>query len=270
MPFKMAVVMPAYNTGKYISKALDSIINQSLDFKNIQVIIVNDASCDNTAQIAEKYQRKYPKNITVINNESNQGPGYSRNIGLTYVDAEFVNFLDSDDYISKHAFKKAYIFLKNHPEVDIASIPIYYFGVKKGPHNLNFKFDKTQVVDLEEHPEFIQLSGPSSFFRYEKLKDYSFNELLRVSEDPLLINQMLIDNPKIGFLHGVKYHYRQNALQNSLIATSTSFKSYFTTRIDHYFIRLLNYALDKRGNVPKFIQHVLMYDLQWICEIFIY
>ena len=260
--------MPTYNTGKYISKALDSLINQSLDFKkNIQVIIVNDASSDNTRQIAERYQRNYPKNITLINNETNQGPAYSRNVGLKEVKAEFVNFLDSDDYVSKHAFKKAYIFLKNHPEIDIASIPIYYFGVRKGPHKLNFKFKKTQVVNLNEHPDHIQLSGPSSFFRFEKLKNYQFNENLRVSEDPLLINQMLLDNPNIGFIHGVKYHYRQNTLQNSLIATSTSYKSYFTTRVDNYFIGIINYALNKKGHVPKFIQHLVMYDLQWIVEI---
>ena len=266
--FKFAVVMPAYNTGDYISKALDSLINQSLDFKkNIQVIIVNDASLDDTREIADKYQRKFPKNITVINNETNRGPAYARNVGLTHVNAEFVNFLDSDDYISKHAFKKAYIFLNNHPEIDIVSIPIFYFGVKKGPHNLNYKFKKTQIIDLNENPDHFQLSGPSSFFRFEKLKDYQFNERLKVSEDPLLINQMLLENPKIGYLHGVKYHYRQRTLQNSLIATSTRFKSYFTTRVDEYFIRLLNYSLEKYGHVPKFIQHVLMYDLQWICEI---
>lgn len=268
MAFKIAVVMPAYNTEKYISKALDSLINQSLDFKkNIQVIIVNDASSDNTRQIAEKYQRSYPKNITLINNESNQGPGYSRNVGLRQVNAEFVNFLDSDDYVSKHAFKKAYIFLKDHPEIDMASIPIYYFGVRKGPHKLNYKFKKTQIINLNEHPDHIQLSGPSSFFRFEKLKNYQFNENLRVSEDPLLINQMLLENPNIGFIHGVKYHYRQNTLQNSLIATSTSYKSYFTTRVDNYFIGIINYALNKYGKVPKFIQHLVMYDLQWIVEI---
>lgn len=260
--------MPAFNTGQFISKALDSIINQSLDFKrNIQVIIVNDASSDSTRQVAEKYQKNYPKNITVINNETNRGPAYARNIGLKLVDAEFVNFLDSDDYISKHAFKKAYIFLKKHPEIDIVSIPIFYFGVKNGPHKLNYKFKKTQIIDLNKNPDHFQLSGPSSFFRFEKLKEYHFNELLRVSEDPLLINQMLLDNPKIGYLHGVKYFYRQRTLQNSLIATSTRFKSYFTTRVDEYFIRLLNIALDKYGYAPKFIQHILMYDLQWICEI---
>lgn len=268
MAFKIAVVMPAFNTEEFISKALDSLINQSMDFKkSIQVIIVNDASSDNTKQIAESYQRMYPKNITLINNETNQGPAYARNVGLKHVDAEFVNFLDSDDYISKHAFKKAYIFLKKHPEVDIVSIPIFYFGVKKGPHKLNYKFKKTQVIDLAKNPDHFQLSGPSSFFRAEKLKNYQFNEGLRVSEDPLLINQMLLENPKIGYLHGVKYMYRQRTLQNSLIATSTRFKSYFTTRVDEYFIRLLNYALDRYGYAPKFIQHILMYDLQWICEI---
>ena len=260
--------MAAYNSGKYISKALDSLINQSLDFKkNIQVIIVNDACSDNTVEIVKRYQREYPNNITLINNEFNRGPAYSRNVGLKEVNAEFVNFLDSDDYISKHAFKKAYLFFKRNPNVDIVSIPIYFFGVKKGPHNLNYKFKKTQVIDLNEHPDYIQLSGPSSFFRFCKLKNYEFDETLRVSEDPLLINQMLLDNPKIGFLHGVKYHYRRNISQNSLIATSVKHKSFFTSRVDQYFIKLLNSALDYEGKIPKFIQHLLMYDLQWIVRV---
>lgn len=263
----MAVVMLAYNSGKYIQKALDSIIDQSLDFRDIQIIVVNDASNDNTKSVVEEYIKEYPKNITLINNDENRGPAYSRNVGLQNVNAEFVNFLDSDDCISRNAFEKAYLFLKNHEEIDIASIPIYYFGIKNRPHNLNFKFSKTQVINLDEHPEYIQLSGPSSFFRFERLKHYRFNENLRVSEDPLLINQMLIDNPNIGFINGAKYYYRQDTLQNSLIATSTSHKSYFTSRVDNYFIGLINYAINKKGYVPKFIQHILMYDLQWIVEI---
>lgn len=268
MAFKIAVVMPAYNVGKYISEALDSLIKQSLAFKdNIQVIIVNDKSQDNTREIAETYQEKYPNNITVINNEENRGPAYSRNVGLKHVDAEFVNFLDSDDYISKGAFKKAYDFLKANPDVNIVSIPIHFFGVKKGPHTLNYKFEKTQVINLHENPDYIQLSGPSSFFRSSELKFYHFNENLRVSEDPLLINQMLIDNPKIGFIHDEKYFYRRSDDFNSLIATSTHHKSYFTTRVDEYFIKLFDYALKRLQRVPRFIQHVVMYDLQWILEI---
>ncbi|WP_407391599.1 CDP-glycerol:glycerophosphate glycerophosphotransferase [Methanobrevibacter sp.] len=268
MAFKMAVVMPAYNTGKYISQALDSIIDQSLNFKkNIQIIIVNDNSQDDTKQIALEYQNKYPDNIKVINNETNKGPAYSRNLGLKYVDAEFVNFLDSDDYISKGAFKKAFKLLTENSNINIVSIPIEFFGVKIGNHPLNYKFEKTQVINIHKNPSFIQLSGPSSFFRFSELKFYKFNENLRVSEDPLLINQMLIDNPNIAFIHDETYFYRRNDLQNSLIATSTQNKSYFTTRVDEYFIKLIEYSLKKLQKVPKFIQHVLMYDLQWILEI---
>lgn len=266
--FKIAVVMPAFNSEKYISKAIDSVISQSLDFeKHIQIIVVDDKSLDNTAGIVKNYIEKYPSNITLISNAENRGPGYSRNRGLEMVDAEYVNFLDSDDYISQDAFKKAYDFLNENKDIDIASIPIHFFGVVEGPHKLNFKFEKTQVVDLNEHPNHIQLSGPSSFFRYSKLRNYSFSQSLRVSEDPLLINQMLLDNPRIAFLSSPKYHYRKAFTQESLISTSTQNKSYFTTRIDEYFIRLIESSLEKYDHVPKFIQHVLMYDLQWIVEI---
>ena len=64
--------MAAYNAEKYIGESLDSIIKQSIGFKkNIQIIIVNDASQDNTKNICESYVEKYPNNIKLINNETN-------------------------------------------------------------------------------------------------------------------------------------------------------------------------------------------------------
>ncbi|MBQ7927975.1 MAG: CDP-glycerol glycerophosphotransferase family protein [Methanobrevibacter sp.] len=268
MPFKIAVVMAVYNKRNYISQAIDSIINQSFGFKkNIQLILVNDKSTDGTLDILERYQERYPENITLINNDKNMGSAYSRNRGLEHVDAKYVNFLDSDDYMSKDAFKRAYGFLEKYWEVNIVSIPIHYFGVKRGPHNLNFKYEKNQLVNVVTSPDHIQLSGASAFFRYEKLKKYAFNENLRVSEDALLINQMLLENPLLGFLSKPRYYYRKDGTQNSLITSSASTKSYFTSRIEEYFLNLIDYAREKTGEVPDFIQHVLMYDLQWIFEI---
>ena len=264
----MSVVMTAYNSENFLSVAIESIIDQSLDFKrNIQLIIIDDASDDHTPDIAYYYQNKYPENVFVLRNDDNYGPAYSRNRGLGHVLGEYVNFLDSDDFITEYAFSKALDFFKKHDEIDIVSMPIYYFGARRGGHSLNYKYEKTQVVNLEEHPEYIQLSGPSSFFRFSALKNYKFNENLRVSEDPFLINQMLLDNPNIGFLDGCAYYYRKHDDNSSLIGSSTQKKSYFTSRVDNYFLKLINYALEKKGEVPKFIQHVLMYDLQWIFEI---
>ncbi len=268
MPFKIAVVMAVYNKKNYVSEAIDSVINQSIGFKkNIQLILVNDKSTDGTLDILEKYHEKYPDNITLITNEKNMGSSYSRNRGLEHVDAKYVNFCDSDDVMSKDAFKVAYDFLEKYWEVNIASIPIYFFGVKRGPHNLNFKYEKDQIINVITDPSYIQLSGASAFFRYEKLKNYSFNEKLRVSEDALLINQMLLENPLLGFLSKPRYYYRKDGTQNSLITASASTKSYFTSRIDEYFMNLISYSKEKINRIPEFIQQVLMYDLQWIVEI---
>ncbi|MBQ2831597.1 CDP-glycerol:glycerophosphate glycerophosphotransferase [Methanobrevibacter sp.] len=267
MDFTFSVVMAVYNKQDYIAEAIESIINQSLDFKdNIQIVIVNDKSTDGTLNVLEKYQRRYPDNILLITNDRNMGPSYSRNQGLKHVKGEFINFLDSDDTISKDAFMHAMNFLNDNLEVDIASIPIYFFGVKRGPHNLNFKFEKDQVINLAENPQYIQLSGPSSFIRAKRLKDYSFNDNLKVSEDALLLNQMLLENPHIGFLAGDRYNYRKDGSQNSLITSSANTRTYFTSRVDEYFIKLIHYA-ERDGKIPKFIQYVLMYDLQWILEI---
>ena len=84
-----SVIIPAYNSEKWIGKSIESLINQTLDFdKNIEVIIVNDASSDNTDKICREYLSKYPNNLKYIENDVNKGPGASRNIGLKYATGE--------------------------------------------------------------------------------------------------------------------------------------------------------------------------------------
>lgn len=268
MTFTFSVVMAAYNAEKYIMESLNSIIKQSIGFNdNIQIIIVNDASKDNTKSICESYVEKYPDNIKLINNEINKGPAYTRNRGLSEVEGKYVNFLDSDDYISKNTFEKVFNFFEDHETIDIVSIPIHFFGYKRGSHPLNYKFKRNGIVNLKENPNYIQLSAASSFFRYSKLESKNFNENLTVSEDALLINQLLLENPKYAVLSDCEYHYRKNDFENSLISNSANNKSYFTTRIDNYFFRLIDDSLKIYNEVPEFIQNVIMYDLQWILEI---
>ena len=180
--------MAAYNAEKYIEESLDSIISQSIGFKeNIQIIIVNDASQDNTKNICESYVEQYPNNIKLISNETNMGPAFTRNRGLGEVEGKYVNFLDSDDLISPNAFKMAYDFLESHQNIDLVSIPISFFDHKRGNHPLNFKFERNGVVNLMEDQNYIQLSAASSFIRYSKLEGKNFNENLTVSEDALLL-----------------------------------------------------------------------------------
>ncbi|AMD18474.1 hypothetical protein TL18_08575 [Methanobrevibacter sp. YE315] len=239
-----------------------------MDFKdNIQIIVVNDASQDATSDVVQIYQEKYPQNIILINNETNQGAAGSRNIGLSKVQGEYVNFLDSDDTLSKNTFKTLYDFLTEHDDVDIASIPIYFFGDKSGGHVLNYKYEETQVIDLLENPDYIQLSGASSFFRASKIKNHKFDDILEISEDPLFINQILLKNPKLGVISGCKYNYRKNNVKTSLVSSSIYRKSYFTSRMDNYFLRIIKDSLELYDEVPKFIQHLVAYDMYWMFNI---
>ena len=128
--FKFSVIIAAYNSDLWISKAINSIINQTLDFEdNIQIILINDGIIDNTAKICQEYKARYPKNIIFINNEENRGSSAARNLGLKQASGKYINFLDSDDYITKHSFSGVYNFFKQNDHIiDMVSIPIYFFN----------------------------------------------------------------------------------------------------------------------------------------------
>ena len=166
--FKFSVIMSVYNVEKYISEAIDSLINQTIGFEeNIELIIVDDGSPDNSKEIALKYQEKYPNNIKVLS-KSNGGQASAFNLGIKHVHGKYVNFLDSDDVLSSNAFEEVYDFFEEHSdEVDLVSIPLMYFERKTGDHILNYKFKSTRVIDLIEEPYNPQLSISSAFVKKE-------------------------------------------------------------------------------------------------------
>ena len=95
--YAVSVVMPIYNTEKYLKKAIDSVIAQTLGFQTIQMILVDDGSTDTSAAICQTYVQKYPDNMVYLRQE-HRGAAAARNAGIPYIKGKYVNFLDSDDY----------------------------------------------------------------------------------------------------------------------------------------------------------------------------
>jgi len=265
-PYLFSIVMAVYNVEDYIEEAIQSVINQELDFKShIQLILVNDGSPDDSKKICERYQKQYPENIVYLEKE-NGGVSSARNLGLKHVKGKYVNFLDPDDKLSGNALGEVFVFFEKHFEaIDVAVIPIQFFEGSTGEHILNYKFSKTRVIDLTTEASMIQLHIASSFIKsswFQSNKGW-FNEELKYAEDAELINRMLLHKYKLGVVSSVKYLYRKRDSGSSALQTSTQKKEWYTTSLEGFSINLIHYCINNMGEVPKFIQYTIMYDLQW-------
>ena len=111
--FKFTVIMAVYNIAEYLEEAIESLVAQTVDFKkNVQLILVNDGSTDESQKICEAYQNQYPHNVMVIN-KKNGGVSSTRNAGLPYVRGRLVNFMDGDDQMSEDALLRVNTFFVN-------------------------------------------------------------------------------------------------------------------------------------------------------------
>ena len=127
---KFSIIMPAYNSEKYIAETLDCLLSQNE--KDIEIVVVNDGSTDSTQQIVESYAEKFPQIVLV--NQENAGVSAARNNGIEKANGEYIIFIDSDDLISNDSLKWLYPALKS-TDADIAIFRVKSFGVGKGEFN---------------------------------------------------------------------------------------------------------------------------------------
>lgn len=97
--FKISVIIPCYNVSLFIDRCLTSIVNQTIGIDNLQIICVDDASTDDTWQCLQRWEQQYPDHIVLIHLDTNSRQGTCRNIGMEYVTAPWVTFIDADDWV---------------------------------------------------------------------------------------------------------------------------------------------------------------------------
>jgi glycosyltransferase involved in cell wall biosynthesis len=104
---KVSVIIPMYNAQDTIEECLDSIFAQTI-FLDIEVLIVDDCSTDNSFEIASTYEKKAPENVALIHLSKNGGPGAAMNVGLSYASGDYITFVGSDDAIVPTMYEKLY------------------------------------------------------------------------------------------------------------------------------------------------------------------
>ncbi|WP_180758835.1 glycosyltransferase family 2 protein [Vibrio parahaemolyticus] len=103
---KVSVIVPVYNMEKYLNRCCDSLVNQTLN--DIEIILVNDASTDNSIDILRYYEEQFPGKVKVIDSEVNLRQGGARNLGIQIAQGDYIGFIDSDDWAELTMFEKLY------------------------------------------------------------------------------------------------------------------------------------------------------------------
>lgn len=178
---KISVIIPVYNTSKYLSKCLDSIINQSL--KEIEIICINDGSTDNSLEILKYYQSQ--DNRIKLINKKNEGVSQARNIGIIESKGKYLAFIDSDDWIEERFLEEAYNLAKSN-ELDMVAYDMIKDYVQKKKSKIYQEFVTEKIID-----------------GYEYRKLYLDNKVLRGIANKIVKKKIFLDN-NLYFPVGVK------------------------------------------------------------------
>ena len=208
---KISIVIPVYNVEKYLRECLDSVVNQTLD--DIEIICVNDASTDNSLAILKEYSQRDSR-IKIIDKDSNDGLGVTRNIGQKSAQGKYVLFLDSDDYIELDACEKLYA------KIEKEKTDAVYFNVIRFIEETREEEPCIDVTDIlgdkrwrvfDKFEDLVKLNRQVWFKMYNRAFLEENNILCseeRICEDSLFRLDFLLANPTVCAVNEFLFHYR--------------------------------------------------------------
>jgi len=231
---KVSVVIPTYNCAQYITEAIESVLNQT--YKDIEIIVVDDGSTDNTKEILLTY---IEEGLIQYIFQNNQGPGSARNTGIKESQGEFIAFLDADDTIESTSVNERVEMLKKYKEISLVFTDFFVLDnskincqrepILKKNHFLNKVRKVIKLIDQESvvfskdfYYFYLRLSPrpicmPTVMLRKRCVEEYGlFDTTFEIGEDNEYWMR-IIRNNYVGFINkplGCYHHYRSYLTKN--------------------------------------------------------
>jgi glycosyltransferase involved in cell wall biosynthesis len=234
----VSVIIPCHNYGKYLGEAIDSVLNQT--YKNLEIIIINDGSTDDTDSVAKKYEKDYPTVRYV--SQKNLGIVKTRNTGISQAKGDYMIQLDADDWLDKDYIEKT-LQAAQSSKADI----IYTDYKKFGDETETSDFPDFSLEQLKNR-NYIHIS---CLVKAASIKKFKFDEKLdKLSHEDweLFLNMCLNDN-KAKKCPGTFLHYRiHNSGRNNLQESDRQMSNY---------AKVYAYAIEKhRKDHPKELMYL--------------
>lgn len=272
---RFSVVSAVYNVGRYLDKYFETLTSQRVGFKEcMQLVMVDDGSTDNSAQVIQRWQRRFPDNIVYIHKE-NGGQASARNLGIQQAAHEWVTFIDPDDFVNPDYFQEVARFIDKHASTDLQMIGCHQiFYIEKTDqfrdnHPLRYKFaNGDKVFPISNLGNNIQLSAATAVFRKSVILNHALEFDARVKpnfEDGLFIAQYLAACPSgsAGFVKNAVYYYRKREDGTSTLDTSWQHPGRLGAVLEHGYLGAFA-AFDTHEKIPVHIQRTVLYDIVWI------
>lgn len=239
---KFSIIIPVYNKAFYLNACINSVIKQT--YENLEIIIINDGSSDNSLEICEKF-REIDRRIQLIN-QHNQGVSVARNKGIESANGEWIYFLDADDYLELNAFENFAKEIKLNNQIDLIE-----FGTKKWkdgvfidqriPSKKQIFTDSSKLI-LEN--ELKPFSACLHLIKKELLinNDIQFDEDLKYNEDMLFMYKVFLNSQKTLVLDKSFY----NIVFSNNSATRSKVKKIQLINNLQYVKKLIDYTNQKK------------------------
>ena len=225
MTEKITVIVPVYNVENYLNKCLDSLINQT--YKNLEIIVINDGSIDNSGEICQEYAQK--DNRIVYIEKENGGQSEARNMGLDRMTGSYVAFVDSDDWVELDYVEILYKKITEY-QADIAVGNYYSFNESEGMYYFHIFGDSyyekvydnvsifENLYESQEMKSFALISVWGKLYKADLVKHLRF-DIGKLGEDGYLNQKIYLLAEKTIYLNKGLYAYRQREGSSSRIWT---------------------------------------------------
>ncbi len=225
MTEKITVIVPVYNVEHYLDKCLDSLVNQT--YKNLEIIVINDGSTDNSGIICQEYAQK--DNRIVYIDKENGGQSEARNIGLDRMTGTYVTFVDSDDWVELDYVENLYKKITEY-QADIAVGNYYSFNEAEGMYYFHIFGDSyyekvydnvsifENLYESQEMKSFALISVWGKLYKADLVKHLRF-DIGKLGEDGYLNQKIYLLAEKTIYLNKGLYAYRQREGSSSRIWT---------------------------------------------------
>ena len=222
----LSVIVPCYNMAPYLDRALNCLSKQWNGRTDYEIILVNDASTDNTLDMLNDYKSRYPENVVIVDRKQNGGLGAARNSGLEAAKGDWVVFFDPDDALADNGYAKM-LELTQQKEFDVLS-----FGVKDANEstwndNMIQPVAQSSIDWYGSGKDFMLnfhfATSIKYFFKRELVADMRFGALVLL-EDLIFVLPLFLSDIKVAMTKTIVYYYivRQSSLTNIINPPTTS------------------------------------------------